>query len=171
METVLLSNKLEMKPGWPVKAAAKARQGWSARAKAAAGKSGPYRMSRQGPLCRAYFFAEQAQPQPDDFLSSCFAIVPVSAHSGHFFGLHLPSLVAPHFSHLKTAISSSFFESVIFGGAAVPELSQGKPRAGACVVSLKLKIRTSKIIIMQNNFASYLLGPKRPGSPGIVFLS
>ena len=126
-------------------------------------------MSRQGPLCRAYFFAEQAQPQPDDFLSSCFAIVPVSAHSGHFFGLHLPSLVAPHFSHLKTAISSSFFESVIFGGAAVPELSQGKPRAGACVVSLKLKIRTSKIIIMQKNFASYLLGPKRPGSPGIVF--
>jgi hypothetical protein len=45
-----------------------------------------------------------AQPQPEDFLSSFFCMVPVSAHSGHFFGLHLPSLVAPHFSHLNTAI-------------------------------------------------------------------
>ncbi|MBW2501987.1 MAG: hypothetical protein JRD39_03500 [Deltaproteobacteria bacterium] len=92
-------------------------------------------MSWQGPLCRAYFFAEQAQPQPDDFLSSCFAIVPVSAHLGHFFGLHLPSLVAPHFSHLKTAISSSFFENVIYGGAAVPELSVNRENRGPAFVS------------------------------------
>jgi hypothetical protein len=35
-------------------------------------------------------------------------MVPGSAHSGHFFGLHLPSLVAPHFSHLNSAILSSF---------------------------------------------------------------
>jgi hypothetical protein len=49
----------------------------------------------------------QEQPQPEDFPSSFFCILPVSAHSGHFFGLHLPSLVAPHFSHLNTAISFS----------------------------------------------------------------
>jgi len=46
----------------------------------------------------------QPQPQLEDFFSSCFIMVPVSEHSGHFFGLHLPSLVAPHFSHLNTAI-------------------------------------------------------------------
>jgi hypothetical protein len=55
-----------------------------------------------------YFFAEQAQPQPEDFFSSCFCMVPGSVHAGHFFGLHLPSWVAPHFSHLNTAILFSF---------------------------------------------------------------
>jgi hypothetical protein len=34
--------------------------------------------------------------------------VPDSAQAGHFFGLHLPSFVAPHFSHLKTAMVISF---------------------------------------------------------------
>jgi hypothetical protein len=61
----------------------------------------------QGPFGESNYFL-QAQPQPEDFLSSCFCMVPVSVHSWHFFGLHLPSLVAPHFSHLNTAI---FFSS------------------------------------------------------------
>jgi hypothetical protein len=65
---------------------------------------------------RNYFFAEQAQPQPEDFLSSDFAMVPVSAQSGHFFGLHRPSFVAPHFSHLNTAILFSFFIFYTFRG-------------------------------------------------------
>ena len=64
--------------------------------------------SGRGMVCRNYFFAEQAQPQPEDFFSSCFCMVPVSVHSGHFLGLHLPSLVAPHFSHLNTAMISPF---------------------------------------------------------------
>jgi hypothetical protein len=62
----------------------------------------------QGPFFENNYFL-QAQPQPDDCLSSFFCMVPVSAHSGHFFGLHLPSLVAPHFSHLNTAIFISPF--------------------------------------------------------------
>jgi hypothetical protein len=66
----------------------------------------PCRNNQQGLFCKIYFLQEQ--PQPEDFVSSFFAMVPVSAHSGHFFGLHLPSLVAPHFSHLNTAISFSF---------------------------------------------------------------
>jgi hypothetical protein len=61
-------------------------------------------LKRQGPFCDKNNYFLQAQPQPDDFLSSFFCMVPASAHSGHFFGLHLPSFVAPHFSHLNTAI-------------------------------------------------------------------
>ena len=61
----------------------------------------------QGQAGQNYFL--QAQPQPEDFFSSFFSMVPDSAHSGHFFGLHLPSLVAPHFSHLNTGILFSFF--------------------------------------------------------------
>jgi hypothetical protein len=61
-----------------------------------------------GAFRQDYFFDEQAQPQPEDFFSSCFCMVFASAQAGHFFGLHLPSLVAPHFSHLKTAIAFSF---------------------------------------------------------------
>ena len=57
-------------------------------------------------MFEVYFFAEQAHPHPDDFLSSCFSMEPASAHAGHFLGLHLPSFVAPHFSHLNTAIFS-----------------------------------------------------------------
>jgi hypothetical protein len=70
--------------------------------------------SGRGMVCRNYFFAEQAHPQPEDFFSSCFCMVPVSVHSGHFFGLHLPSLVAPHFSHLNTAILFSLFIHYFF---------------------------------------------------------
>jgi hypothetical protein len=47
------------------------------------------------------------QPQPEDFVSSCFIITPVSLQAGHFLGLHLPSVVVPHLSHLKTAIWAS----------------------------------------------------------------
>jgi hypothetical protein len=47
------------------------------------------------------------QPQPEDFVSSCFIITPVSLQAGHFLGLHLPSVVSPHLSHLKTAIPAS----------------------------------------------------------------
>jgi len=60
----------------------------------------------QGPFEERNYFL-QAQPHPEDF-SSCFFMVSASAHSGHFLGLHLPSLVAPHFSHLNTAIFCSF---------------------------------------------------------------
>jgi len=67
-------------------------------------KTAPVQLKRQGPFCDKGNYFLQAQPQPDDFLSSCFCMVPDSAHSGHFFGLHLPSLVAPHFSHLNTDI-------------------------------------------------------------------
>jgi hypothetical protein len=73
-------------------------------------KKAPSIVKRQGPFEKSNYFL-QAQPQPEDFFSSCFCMVPVSVHSGHFFGLHLPSLVAPHFSHLNTAI---FFSSVRF---------------------------------------------------------
>jgi hypothetical protein len=55
----------------------------------------------------------EAQPQPEDFFSSCLIMQPVSAHWGHFFGLHLPSLVAPHFSHLNTAIFFNSFLPVV----------------------------------------------------------
>ncbi len=34
-----------------------------------------------------------------------FAIVPFSPQLGHFWGLHLPSFVAPHLLQVKTAIS------------------------------------------------------------------
>jgi hypothetical protein len=63
----------------------------------------------QGPFEKCNYFL-QAQPQPEDFFSSCFCIVPASVHSGHFLGLHLPSLVAPHFSHLNTAIFSPLLD-------------------------------------------------------------
>ena len=55
------------------------------------------------------YFDLQLQPQPEDFDSSCFTITPVSPQAGQVLGLHLPSLVAPHLSHLKTAIWSSFY--------------------------------------------------------------
>jgi len=77
----------------------------------------PY-ISGRGSVGRDYFFVEQAQPQPEDFFSSCFSMVPAAAHSGHFFGLHLPSLVAPHFSHLNTAILFSFYILILFQGIA-----------------------------------------------------
>jgi hypothetical protein len=66
-------------------------------------KTTPVKVKKQGLFIKMDYFL-QAQPQPDDFLSSFFCMVPDSEHSGHFFGLHLPSLVAPHFSHLNTAI-------------------------------------------------------------------
>ena len=36
--------------------------------------------------------------------SSCLFMHPLSPQLPHFFGLQRPSLVAPHFSHLNTAI-------------------------------------------------------------------
>ena len=65
----------------------------------------PLPYERTGAFRRCYFFDEQAQPQPEALVSSCFCMVPDSAQAGHFWGLHLPSFVAPHFSHLKTAIT------------------------------------------------------------------
>jgi len=91
-------------------------------------KNGPCCNIRQRPfLCKNYFL--QAQPQPEDFLSSFFCMVPASAHSGHFFGLHLPSLVAPHFSHLNTAIFFSFW-----------------------LIQLKVKIKKYSIYYYQNAY-------------------
>ena len=52
-------------------------------------------------------FDLQLQPQPEDFDSSCLIITPASPQAAHFLGLHLPSLVAPHFSHLNIAIEVS----------------------------------------------------------------
>ena len=65
-------------------------------------------MLKEQGLFEKWNYFLQAQPQPEDFFSSCFCMVPASVHSGHFLGLHLPSLVAPHFSHLNTAILFSF---------------------------------------------------------------
>ncbi|HIJ89419.1 MAG: hypothetical protein OEV89_00990 [Desulfobulbaceae bacterium] len=50
-----------------------------------------------------YFFALQVQPHPEDF-SSFLIMQSLPPQSPHFFGLHLPSLVAPHFSHLNIAM-------------------------------------------------------------------
>jgi len=52
-----------------------------------------------------YFFDLQAQahPHPVDF-SSFFIMQSLPPQSVHFLGLHRPSLVAPHFSHLNTAM-------------------------------------------------------------------
>jgi hypothetical protein len=82
----------------------------------------PYNSSR-GSVRRNYFFAEQAQPQPEDLFSSCFCMAPVSVHAGHFFGLHLPSLVAPHFSHLNTAILFSLIYVLILITGSCPKTS------------------------------------------------
>ena len=72
-------------------------------------KKVPGKFNCQG-LFGGWDYFLQEQPQPDDFAPSCFCMVPVSVHSGHFLGLHLPSLVAPHFSHLNTAILYSSVE-------------------------------------------------------------
>jgi len=50
-----------------------------------------------------YFLALQQHPQPAVF-SSFLIMQSLPPQSAHFFGLHLPSLVAPHFSHLNIAI-------------------------------------------------------------------
>jgi len=50
-----------------------------------------------------YFFALQPHPQPEAF-SSFLIMQSLPPQSAHFLGLHLPSLVAPHFSHLNIAI-------------------------------------------------------------------
>jgi hypothetical protein len=63
--------------------------------------------------CRYFFLPLQEQPQPEDFEVSSLAIQPLSPHSPHFFGLHRPSLVAPHFSHLKSAIFVSFGPDIL----------------------------------------------------------
>jgi len=53
------------------------------------------------------YFEPQQQPQLEAFFSSCLTITPFSPQEGHFFGLHRPSLVSPHFSHLNSAIGVS----------------------------------------------------------------
>ncbi|MFH1020978.1 MAG: hypothetical protein V1782_10285, partial [Pseudomonadota bacterium] len=59
-----------------------------------------------------YFFALQPHPQPEGF-SSFLIIQSLPPQSAHFFGLHLPSLLAPHFSHLNIAIL--FTSGIIVG--------------------------------------------------------
>jgi hypothetical protein len=54
-----------------------------------------------------YFFALQLQPHPQpEAFSSFLAMQSLPPQSAHFLGLHLPSLVAPHFSHLNIAMVS-----------------------------------------------------------------
>ena len=65
------------------------------------------RKGQSGGEGRFYFFDLQPQPQPED-LASSFTMLPVSLHEGHFLGLQRPSFVAPHFSHLNTAMISPF---------------------------------------------------------------
>lgn len=52
-----------------------------------------------------YFLALQPHPQPEAF-SSFLTMQSLPPQSAHFLGLHLPSLVAPHFSHLNMAMLS-----------------------------------------------------------------
>jgi hypothetical protein len=62
-----------------------------------------------GSLSKDNYFDLQLQPQPEDLASSCFTMTPVSPQSGQALGLHLPSLVAPHLSHLKTAMRPPYY--------------------------------------------------------------
>lgn len=56
-----------------------------------------------------FFFVLQEQPQPAVFSVSSFVMQPLAPHAAHFCGLHRPSLVAPHFSHLNIVIFSLLF--------------------------------------------------------------
>lgn len=54
-----------------------------------------------------YFFALQLQPHPQlEAFSSFLTMQSLPPQSAHFLGLHRPSLVAPHFSHLNIAMVS-----------------------------------------------------------------
>ncbi len=101
----------------------------------------------RGLVWRDYFLAPQAQPQPEDFFSSCFCMVPASVQAGHFLGLHLPSFVAPHFSHLNTAILISFTYVDYFRGAAPQLLSPVK--GGAQTISAFVYDRKNASVQLQ----------------------
>jgi len=79
-------------------------------------------------------------------------MVPASVHAGHFFGLHLPSLVAPHFSHLNTAILFSF--------VSVFKDFRGLPHNFIYLKMVKIKVSLQAVpqnIIMQADFDNYLI--------------
>lgn len=82
-------------------------------------------LQRTHPTGRGYFFVLQLQPHPQpEAFSSFLTMQSLPPQSAHFLGLHLPSLVAPHFSHLNIAMVSPpvSCQTVILG----------KPRRSSC---------------------------------------